>query len=49
VRIISSTDGRFSEAVRNVLPRLRFLPAESDGVKTEEWVEMPFRFSPKPQ
>lgn len=47
LRIISSTDDRFSQAVRDVLPNLRFLPAERDGVKTEEWVEMPFRFSPK--
>ena len=49
VRIISSPDERFSDAVRNVLPRLRFMPAEKDGVKTEEWVEMPFRFVPQPK
>lgn len=49
VRIISSPDERFSGAVRDVLPRLRFLPAEKDGVKTEEWVEMPFRFVPQPR
>ena len=49
LRIISSTDERFSQAVRDVLPRLRFLPAESNGVKAEEWVEMPFRFSPTPE
>lgn len=49
LRIISSTHERFSEAVRDVLPSLRFIPAESDGVRTEERVEMPFRFSPKPQ
>ena len=49
LRIISSTHERFSEAVRDVLPSLRFIPAESDGVRTEERVEMPFRFSPKPE
>ena len=49
LRIISSTHERFSEAVRDVLPSLRFIPAEIDGVRTEERVEMPFRFSPKPQ
>ena len=49
MRVISSTDDRFSQAVRDVLPSLQFLPAESDGVKTEEWVEMPFRFAPKPE
>jgi TonB family protein len=49
VRITSSTDERFTQAVRTVLPTLRFLPAEIDGVKTEEWVGMPFRFSPKPE
>ena len=49
VRILSSPDERFSVAVREVLPRLRFLPAEKDGVKTEEWVEMPFRFVPQPR
>lgn len=49
LRIISSTDKRFSEAVRDVLPQLRFIPAEIDGVRTEERVEMPFRFSAKPE
>ena len=49
LRIISSTHERFSEAVRDVLPSLRFIPAQSDGVRTEERVEMPFRFSPKPE
>jgi TonB family protein len=49
LRIVSSTDERFSQAVRDVLPRLRFLPAVSDGVKSEDWVEMPFRFSPTPE
>jgi TonB family protein len=49
VRINSSTDEAFSQAVLDVLPQLRFLPAERDGVKTEEWVAMPFRFAPKPE
>ena len=49
LRIISSTHERFSEAVRELLPNLRFTPAEVDGVRTEERVQMPFRFSPKPQ
>jgi TonB family protein len=49
LRIVSSTDDRFSEAVRAVLPSLRFLPAERAGAKTEEWVSMPFRFALTPQ
>jgi TonB family protein len=49
LRIISSTDEQFTQAVRAVLPKLRFLPAETDGTKAEEWVAMPFRFSLKPQ
>jgi TonB family protein len=49
LRIISSTDEQFTQAVRAVLPKLRFLPAESGGARTEEWVAMPFRFSPKAQ
>jgi TonB family protein len=49
LRIVSSTDERFNQAVRDVLPRLRFLPAEIEGLKTEDWVAMPFRFSPTPK
>ena len=49
LRIISSTHESFSEAVRDVLPSLRFTPAEADGVRTEELVEMPFRFAAKPE
>ena len=49
LRIISSTHESFSEAVRDVLPSLRFTPAETDGVRTEELVEMPFRFAAKPE
>jgi TonB family protein len=49
LRINTSTDERFSAAVRAVLPSLRFRPAEGNGVRTEDWVEMPFRFSPKPE
>jgi TonB family protein len=45
LRIVSSPDEQFSQAVGAVLPRLRFLPAERDGTKIEEWVAMPFRFS----
>ena len=47
-RIISSTDEAFSEAVLQLLPKLRFLPATRDGAKVEEWLQMPFRFAPKP-
>ena len=49
VRIDSSTHEAFGQAVREVLPKLRFLPAERDGIKVEEWVAMPFRFAPKPE
>ena len=47
-RIVSSTDEAFSESVLQLLPKLRFLPAARDGAKVEEWVQMPFRFAPKP-
>ena len=45
-RIVSSTDEAFGAAVLQLLPKLRFMPAERDGVKVEEWVQMPFRFAP---
>ena len=44
VRIVASTDERFTRAVRAVLPRLRFLPAESGGTKVAALSEQSFAF-----
>ena len=45
-RIVSASDVRFVGAVTDVLSRLRFMPAESAGVRVPQRVEMPFRFNP---
>ena len=42
--ILESTDPRFTAAVRDVLPRLRFTPALAAGRKVRMMVEMPFVF-----
>ena len=45
-RVIEASDVRFVGAVTEILPRLRFVAAESAGVKIPQRVEMPFRFNP---
>jgi protein TonB len=45
LRIVRSTHELFTRAVRAVLPRLRFLPAEVGGNKVDVLVEQPFQFS----
>jgi protein TonB len=45
LRVLRSTHELFTRAVRAVLPRLRFLPAEVGGSKVEVLVEQPFQFS----
>jgi protein TonB len=44
VRVLRSTHALFLGAVRKVLPRLRFLPAEVGGNKVPVLVEQPFIF-----
>ncbi len=45
LRILRSTHELFTRAVRAVLPKLRFLPAEVGGNKVDVLVEQPFQFS----
>jgi periplasmic protein TonB len=45
LRIVRSTHELFARAVRAVLPRLRFLPAEVGGNRVDVLVEQPFQFS----
>lgn len=45
IKVLSATDERFVAAVRDVLPYYRFRPAELDGRKVRQWVELPFEFS----
>lgn len=45
LRILKSTHPLFSAAVRNALPRMRFLPAMRAGVKVRELVQQPFVFN----
>jgi protein TonB len=44
-RVIRSTHRYFAEAVREVLPRMRFLPAEKNGHKVRQIVRQPFSFT----
>jgi len=43
-KIVRSSNELFSAAVRNVLPQLRFLPAEIGGKKVKQLVQQPFEF-----
>jgi periplasmic protein TonB len=45
LKIMRSTHELFTRAVKSVLPKLRFLPAEVAGNKVRVLVEQPFRFS----
>lgn len=45
-RVLRSSHALFTQAVRDVLPELRFIPAEIDGQKVHQLVQMPFVFSP---
>jgi TonB family protein len=44
LKILSSTDPAFTEAVRASLPSVRFSPAEVDGRKVKQLVSMPYVF-----
>jgi protein TonB len=43
-KILSSDNDLFSTAVKNVLPQMRFLPAEIGGKKVRQLVQLPFEF-----
>jgi TonB family protein len=45
LHILKSTDALFAAAVREVLPKLRFTPAELHGAKVRQLVQQPFIFS----
>jgi TonB family protein len=45
VKLVRSDNVLFDEAVRSVLPRMRFAPAEIAGRKVRQLVEMPFVFA----
>ncbi len=43
-RVVQSGHAHFTAAVRAVLPKYRFLPAEAQGNRVRQLVRMPFRF-----
>jgi periplasmic protein TonB len=43
-KILSSDNDLFSAAVKNVVPQMRFLPAEIGGKKVRQLVQLPFEF-----
>jgi len=45
LKILKSTGPMFSAAVRDALPRMRFIPAEKGGAKVRQLVQQPFVFS----
>jgi protein TonB len=44
-KVLKSDNPQFEVAVRNALPRMRFLPAEVGGRKVKQLVQQPFQFS----
>lgn len=42
---IESSHDMFTQAVRNALPRMRFIPAEVGGRKVRQLVQQPFQFN----
>jgi TonB family protein len=44
-KVLRSTDFGFTFAVRDVLPRMKFLPAELHGRKVRQMVRQPFTFA----
>lgn len=47
LRIIKSPDDQFSTAVRDALPRMRYVPAEVGGRKVKQLVTQRFMFTRK--
>jgi len=48
-RVVQSDHDLFTNAVREVMPRLRFMPAEARGHKVRQLVRLPFRFDVNPE
>jgi protein TonB len=44
-KALSSSHELFTTAVRNVLPQMRFYPAETGGRKVKQLVQQAFKFS----
>jgi TonB family protein len=47
-KVLRSSDNGFTQAVRDVLPRMQFNPAELHGVKVRQMVHQPFTFALMP-
>jgi len=47
--LLESSHGRFTESVRDALPRMLFRPAEINGRKIKQLVQLPFVFRLEPQ
>lgn len=45
VQLLADTDPQFALACRDILPEMRFIPAEYNGRKVRELVRMPFLFA----
>ncbi|MEO7359713.1 MAG: TonB family protein [Gemmatimonadaceae bacterium] len=45
LKILKSDHALFEQAVKNALPKMRFLPAEIGGRKVKQLVQQPFQFS----
>lgn len=46
-KVLKTTHPLFALAVRNALPKMKFDPAELDGRKVKQLVQMPFKYPPK--
>ncbi len=46
--VLDATHQEFVGAVRAVLPRMRFVPGEQDGMRVRQLVEIPFTFKIQP-
>ena len=44
-KVLKSSNDLFTSAVKNVLPRYRFIPAETGGRKVKQLVQLPFTFA----
>jgi TonB family protein len=44
LRLLKSTNPQFALACRQALPNMSFIPAEADGHKVRELVQLPFHF-----
>ena len=46
-RVVRSSHPLFTAAVMRVLPTMRFVPAEANGQRVAQRIEVPFRFDRK--